>query len=261
METTIYNYPKKKAVQLLELDKLLKFTQEILEGFIKPIEEEILVVTILGSTTSQPELLADKLISNQYGEEAKSYEADNTGNIFTFTDAFSHKSNPTNTKVIYLVVSGIEKKEFSNKILGMIHSISSIIILHTNKKDLSDLDQLVNLKKVFTGTTNTDDLIKNLSPKFIFSYISDKLNAIELSDLIEKNDNPINQSLVRYYKDRKFIVFNKNFDIETLLKLIFVDTQSKNYKGKKFNGLTLRNVLIEFVNCVNQGIGFNISKM
>lgn len=273
MENT-YKCPPKKAFQLLEIEKLLKFNQEILEGFIRPVEEEILVLTIIGTTTSNPNLVANKILLNYYNDEEltdlfpqESYKP----GIWAFTDLLNIKSN-NNTKIIILTVNGIEKKEFTPRIFGMIHAISSIILCTSDKANLSDLEVISNFRKVFTGTSYPDDIIKNLSPKFLFCYMDDENNSNftvnEITNYIEKEDI-ISESFNKFYREKKAFIlvktdlYQKNSDekFDSLIKILFVDSLSKSYRGKKLNGLTLRNMFIEFVNCINQNIGFNINKM
>lgn len=280
-----------KALQLLETDKLLKFNQEILEGFIRPIEEEIFVITILGTTTANPFQIANKMIEKLHlesdchnninsNEGIDGFQEFTKAGINIYTGLFNHKATINMTKVIILVVGSIEKKEFTNKILGMIHSISSILILASDKANLSDIEVISSLKKAFTGSSYPDEMIKNLSPKLVFCFIDNDYSnnsnnnlVNEITEKLEKEDI-ISESYVKYYRERKVVVLNKEemnkvcsgdekVDVcfDGLMKIIFVDSLCKSYRGKKLNGLTLRNMLIEFVNCINQGISFNINKM
>jgi len=282
VEGTI-KYTAQKSLQLLEFEKLLKFSQESLEGFIRPIEDEIIVITILGSTGSNSHKVANKLIEVNFDSEIEEENLldDNTTGLWIFTQTFHQKnSSNSNTKILILHASGIEKEEFNNKIYGMIHSISSTIILVTEKKELSDLSKISLLKKTYSGG-NSEEIIKNLSPKFIFCNLNNSTSEASndfcsnLIDYLEKEDE-LSDFFIKYYKERTVfcVSFSSINQFQTedlfsesttqfskLIKSIYYDSYSKSYRGKKLNGLTLRNMLIEFVNCINQGIGFNINKM
>lgn len=275
MEDSVnYSYKKDSVSQLLEFESLLKFNEDLLEGFICPIEEELIVLTIIGASNSEAYSISNKIIERNLkntGEfiEYRGFDKENSG-IYTFTKLLNFKSLQKNSRVIVFSIQGIDKKVFTPKIMGMLHAISSVLVFVTNKPNLSDIEFISNYKSVFTGANYQDELIRNLSPKFIFCYTYKENKEVyseeELYQQIEKEDI-ISESFNKYYRERLVIAYDNkikdsdNKGLEKLYNSIFVEAISKSYRGKKLNGMTLKNIFVEFTNCINRGIGFNINKM
>lgn len=274
-DSVLYPYKKDSISQLLEFESLLKFNEDLLEGFICPIEEELIVLTIIGVSSSEAYSIANKIIERNLKNcdeliGYKGFNKDNSG-IYTYTKLLNFKSLQKNSRVIVFSIQGIDKKVFTPKIMGMLHAISSVLVFVTNKPNLSDIEFISNYKSVFTGANYQDELIRNLSPKFVFCYcnkenIKESYSEEELYQQVEKEDI-ISESFNKYYRERLVVVCDnkvkdsENKGLEKLYNSIFVEALSKSYRGKKLNGMTLKNIFVEFTNCINRGIGFNINKM
>lgn len=260
-----------KIVQLLEFENLLKFNITALENIIKQIEEEVLVVTVIGASRKSQYDIANAII------EKECYFSEKEKGIWICSEIINHQSS--NLKVLIMNISEIDSIEFNEKIYTMIHCISSIIIFHTSKPNLSELSFIAKVPKTLTGTNYPEDVLSELSPKFIFllrkdedeknysnlqkQFDNEKKSAVLLLESLEKEDD-YKDIFVKLYPDRKAFIINHYFsveDIHELKELIFINSFSKSYRGKRNYGLTLRNLFIEFVNCINQKISFNIVKM
>ena len=265
------SYKSNKILQLLEFDHLVKFNMNALENCIKSIDEELLVVTILGSKHSNQHDLTNLIIDKE------NFFTENETGVWIYANTLDH--NSPNIKILILNVCGVDSEEFNEKIYTMLHCISSIIIFHTSKPNLSDLSLLSKVSKTLNGTNYPEDLLADLAPKFIFilrknddeSYYSnlqkqfdnERKSANFLMESIEKEDE-YKEIFTKLYNDRRGYILNNYFnhdDIKEIVDTIHVNSFCKTYRGKKNYGLTLRNLLIEFVNCINQKISFNIPKM
>lgn len=254
---------KNRPYLLIEFDKLLKFNQEALEGFIKKIDEEIIVVSIIGNTNSKQNEIANLLLGVNKGFE------DSSEGIFIYTNPLDHNSK--NSKILILNCTGLETSKFSSKILVMLHSISSVLILNTQSPNLNDLVKVSEFSKCLTGMRDKEAVLSELSPKLIFllrnadEIMSQASPSDFMAEILKKDKNISTRDLVlKFYKDRRAIFLPHKVDNRATSHLtdsIFKESTGKNYKGKKINGFSLRNLFIEFVNCINQGSGINVNKM
>lgn len=261
---------KGHAIQLLEFETFLKFDLDALDNYIKSADEEILVVTVIGNTDSNLNELTNLMI-----DTPDCFNTTNTG-IWLYSNLLKH--NSPHIKILILNVPGVEREKFNEKIYTMLHAISSIIILHTTKPTLSDLEILTKVPRVLTGTNNPEEILLELSPKFFFVFRKESPlednsfyshlpqvseDPIALLEYLEKEDE-MREFFVRLYKERKAFILGQNIDkkeISDLMKAITVNSFCKSYKGKKNNGITLSKLLIEFVNSINQKLSFNLNKM
>lgn len=269
MEKSV-SYKSNKISNLIEIDKLLKIKEEIIEGFIKNIEDDISLITIIGSNKSSTNQLFEKIINLYLNKENNEVNIESNENLSTesvqiFTYSFNSYNKMNKSKIIFFLVNCIDKKVFTNRIYAMIHTMSSIIIYNSINLNLSELEYISDIKKYFSNYGSQEDLIKSLSPKFIYLYKdleNSKIDKDKVRNTIEKEDI-ISNSFVKYYLDRSFLSYNSLNEkfLESLEEIISKSQISKNYRGKRIEGLTLKHLIIELINCINQNISFNISKM
>lgn len=277
-------------------NELLKFNIEILDKLIRPINEELIVITVIGSSNSNQIDLANSIIKlNKYNKANDDYNS-NTDNINNFNNSKFTSDKPglwvyingisnnnKNNRFIVINCQGLEHSEFkyTDKLYFMLHSLSSVLIFNTNRPTLTDLSIMSNMPSCITGTSNPEDLILEMSPKIIYvlnkynneeensSYyshlpiIADDSNA--LLDYLEKEDE-LRDYFTSFYKERKAFIIsnvsnNKTEVYNSIKKIILTNSFGKTYKGVRNDGETLRGLLIEFVNNINRNIAFNINKM
>lgn len=248
----------KKVMLLVEFESLLKFNLKALDKISKFAEEEILVVTLLG----RPQIDLNSFMNQLLGIDVEYYDNEKPG-LWINADIYPHKFQ--HIKILFLSVPDISCEQFNEKIFGMIHAISSIVLLLTDNYSLDDLNLISKLPKTISGTNNQEEILLELSPKFVLvvkpTNIDTILNEEEVLENIIKNDDQRDIFTSIYKEKRAFVLGKSNSKFEEILQSIKTNSFCKSFRGKKNNGLTLRNMMIEFVNCINQKIGFNITKM
>lgn len=270
MEKSI-QYKPRKLCSLIEIDKLLKLKEDILEGFIKNIEDDISIITIIGSDKAETNNFFNEIIIYNYKKENEICNIDkneyiSTDSIQVYTHTFNSFLKKSKSKTMFFLVNCVDKKIFSSRLYFMLHTMSSIVIYNTVNTNLSEIEYISELKKYFSNYGTFDELIKSLSPKFIFVYYDhekeDKIDKDKLKNILEKEDI-ISSSFVKSYFDKSYLCYSSlsNKFLDNLDEIITKSQLTKSFRGKRIEGLTLKHLIIELVNCINQNISFNISKM
>lgn len=248
----------KDIMLLVEFESLLKFNLKALDKISRFAEEEILVVTLLG----KPQVDLNSFMNKLLDIDVEYYDSKKTG-LWINADIYPHKFQ--HIKILFLSVPDISCEEFNEKIFGMIHAVSSIVLLLTDSYSLDDLSIISKLPKTISGTNNQEEILLELSPKFVLVVkplnIDAELSEEDVMENILKNDDQKEIFSSIYKEKRAYVLGNSKSKYEEILQAIKTNSFCKSFRGKKNNGLTLRNMMIEFVNCINQKIGFNISKM
>ena len=240
-------------INLIEFQKKNFILNKNALNILKNINEDIVVVSIVGKARTGKSYLMNLLLNQNNNQNTKSgFKIGSSINSCTrgiwLWNTPKNKPN-SKAKILFIDSEGtnsidISTKTYDSKIFALIVLISSLFIYNTNgnidEKSISELALAAHLSNSIATNAkiNKDVLIEELAPKFIWTlrdFTLDKIDPdtneeISSNDYLElclrkkisgKNSNEnnlIRQNILKYFKERECITLPRPADSEETLQ-------------------------------------------
>ena len=241
-------------INLIEFQKKNFVLNENALNILKNINEDIVVVSIVGKARTGKSYLMNLLLNQNNNNKNNNIGFKIGSSINSCTRGIWLWNTPKNkpnskAKILFIDSEGtnsidISTKTYDSKIFALIVLISSLFIYNTNgnidEKSISELALAAHLSNSIATNAkiNKDVLIEELAPKFIWTlrdFTLDKIDPdtneeISSNDYLElclrkkisgKNSNEnnlIRQNILKYFKERECITLPRPADSEDTLQ-------------------------------------------
>ena len=241
-------------INLIEFQKKNFVLNENALNILKNINEDIVVVSIVGKARTGKSYLMNLLLNQNNNNKNNNLGFKIGSTINSCTRGIWLWNTPKNkpnskAKILFIDSEGtnsidISTKTYDSKIFALIVLISSLFIYNTNgnidEKSISELALAAHLSNSIATNAkiNKDVLIEELAPKFIWTlrdFTLDKIDPdtneeISSNDYLElclrkkisgKNSNEnnlIRQNILKYFKERECITLPRPADSEDTLQ-------------------------------------------
>ena len=241
-------------INLIEFQKKNFVLNENALNILKNINEDIVVVSIVGKARTGKSYLMNLLLNENNNNKNNNIGFKIGSSINSCTRGIWLWNTPKNkpnskAKILFIDSEGtnsidISTKTYDSKIFALIVLISSLFIYNTNgnidEKSISELALAAHLSNSIATNAkiNKDVLIEELAPKFIWTlrdFTLDKIDPdtneeISSNDYLElclrkkisgKNSNEnnlIRQNILKYFKERECITLPRPADSEDTLQ-------------------------------------------
>jgi len=245
---------KEGPINLIEFNRNNFVLNEKALNILKSIEEDLIIVSIVGKARTGKSYLMNLLLNNNQSKfPGNGFEISSKLNSCTrgiwLWDTPRNKPN-SSAKIIFIDSEGtnsvdLSTKTYDSKIFALIVLISSLFIYNTNgnidEKSISDLALAAHLSNTVAVNSieDKDLLITELAPKFIWvlrDFVLDKIDP-ETGEEISSNEylelclrnktlnyrnnnkksnenNLIRENIIKYFKDRECITLPRPVDQE-----------------------------------------------
>ena len=245
---------KEGPINLIEFNRNNFVLNEKALNILKSIEEDLIIVSIVGKARTGKSYLMNLLLNNNQSKfPGNGFEISSKLNSCTrgiwLWDTPRNKPN-SSAKIIFIDSEGtnsvdLSTKTYDSKIFALIVLISSLFIYNTNgnidEKSISDLALAAHLSNTVAVNSieDKDLIISELAPKFIWvlrDFVLDKIDPdtgeeISSNEYLElclrnkttnfgnKNkksneNNLIRENIIKYFKDRECITLPRPVDKE-----------------------------------------------
>ena len=238
-------------IKLIEFDKNNFKLNPLALDILRSIEEQIIVVSIVGKARTGKSYLMNLLLNtNNNNKLNKGFKVSSSINSCTrgiwLWNTPRQKPN-SSAKIIFIDSEGtnsvdLSTKTYDSKIFSLIILLSSLFIYNTNgnidEQSISELALSTYLSNSIAINSNSyidkDKLIRDLAPKFIWTlrdFSLDKINnetgeEISSDEYLElclrnkssgknsKQNNLIRENIIKYFKERECITLPRPIDEE-----------------------------------------------
>ena len=238
-------------IKLIEFDKNDFKLNPLALDILRSIEEQIIVVSIVGKARTGKSYLMNLLLNtNNNNKLNKGFKVSSSINSCTrgiwLWNTPRQKPN-SSAKIIFIDSEGtnsvdLSTKTYDSKIFSLIILLSSLFIYNTNgnidEQSISELALSTYLSNSIAINSNSyidkDKLIRDLAPKFIWTlrdFSLDKINnetgeEISSDEYLElclrnkssgknsKQNNLIRENIIKYFKERECITLPRPIDEE-----------------------------------------------